>query len=296
VAGGLSLSVVLRLLGLAGVAAVAWGVLAAYRATRVPRYRLDLTPADFHLPFGLLTLTTADGIRLTGWRLVPPSPRGVVLVQHGYGTCRADPLRLIALVYEGGYAVVSVDFRGHGESGGHCTFGRQERLDVQAMVEAVAADQRLRRLPIGYLGISMGAAVGMLAAAEDPRIQAVVSDSSYARLAPMVWRYQRMAYGLPEAPFGWITGACLACALGVPLSSLDPARAVRMLRCPLMIIHGAEDLSIPVSHARELHAAAAGPKELWIVPGAGHVASVDQAGAEYPRRVMAFLERSLHLS
>lgn len=275
------------------MAAVGWGILAVQKATHPPRYRLELTPADWHLPFETLSLTAADGVRLAAWRLVPAAPRGVVLVQHGYGTCRADPLALIALVSRGGYAVVSCDFRGHGASGGRCTFGQGERLDVQAALDAVAADPRLRSLPVGYLGISLGAAIGILTAAVDPRIRAVISDSSYARLGEMVGRYQRLAYGVPAAPFGWVTAACLAVALRTPLAMLDPERAIGRLRCPVLIIHGALDQSIPVAHARALYAAAHEPKALWIIPEASHVTGINQAEQEYTRRVLDFLERGM---
>lgn len=270
-----------------------WGVYAVRTATHPPRYRLDLTPADLHLPSESLTITTADGVRLAGWLLIPPAPRGLILVQHGYGTCRADPLQLIALVFRGGYAVLSVDFRGHGESAGACTFGRDEPRDVRAMIEWATGDPRLRALPIGYFGISMGAAIGILTAAEEPRIRAIVSDSSYARVWPMVGRYQRLSYGLPEIPFGWVTGVCLTVALGTSLFALDPVRAARRLNCPLLIIHGGEDQSIPVRHARELYAASAGSRDLWIVPGASHVASIEYAPAAYAERVLAFFNRYL---
>lgn len=269
-------------------------MIAGHRATHPPRYHLALTPADLHLSYDPLTLRAADGVRLAGWRLVPPSPKGLILVQHGYGTCRGDPLALTALLYHGGYAVLSVDFRGHGESGGVCTFGHRERQDVRAMLDAAARDPALAALPVGYLGISMGAAVGLLTAAEDPRIRAVVSDSSYARFGPMVARYQRMMYHLPEAPFGWISAWCLAGRLGTWPGRLDPVRAVgRLAPRPLLVIHGAQDISIPAENARALDAAAGEPKQLWVVPGAGHVAGVYQDEPAYRQRVLGFFERGL---
>ena len=281
-----------------GVVAVAgWGLLTGYRATHLPRYRLNLTPGDLHLPYEPLTVTAEDGAQLVGWLVIPSTPRGIVLVQHGYGTCRADPLALTALVYRGGYAAASIDFRGHGESGGFCTFGRGERLDIKAVLDALAADARVNRLPVAYLGISMGAAVGILAAAEDPRIQAVISDSSYARLAPMVARYQWMTYRLPTVPFGWISTGCLSLELRTPLSRLDPIRAIgRIAPRPVLIIHGEQDASIPVEQAHALYAAAGEPRALWVVRGAGHVASINQDAPGYERRVLEFLEKALSSS
>ena len=283
-----------RLLGVGLVLAAGWGMLVSYQATHVPRYHLDLTPADLHLPYESLTLTAADGVQLAAWRLIPPSPRGVVFVQHGYGTCRADPLHLAALIYRGGYAVVSVDFRGHGESGGRCSFGQGERLDLRAALDAIAADPRLQYLPVGYFGISMGAAIGILMTAEEPRLRAIVSDSSYARFGPMVSRYQWLAYYLPEVPFGWITRACVSLRLGAWDRSLDPVHAIgKIAPRAVLIIHGDADASIPVRHARELYAAARDPKELWVIPGAAHVSGLYHAETEYAQRVLGFFARNL---
>lgn len=291
----LTMGALIALVALAAAAATGWGMFAVARATHPPRYRSELTPTDFHLQYESLTLTAADGVRLGAWVVLPSgTPRGVVMVQHGYGTCRADPLPFISLACRGGYAAVSVDFRGHGESGGRCTFGREERLDVLAALGAIRAHPALQGLPVAYLGISLGAAVGILTAASEPAIRAVIADSSYARLGPMVSRYQRLGYHLPEAPFGWVTGVCLAVALRTPLASLDPVRAVgRLSPRPLLVIHGEGDASIPASHARDLYQAAGGPKELWVVPGAAHVASIYQADLEYPQRVLAFLAKHL---
>lgn len=286
------IAVVVRLLAAGLFGGLIWGLIAGYRATHLPRFRLPLTPADLHLPYDSITLQTSDGVRLAGWRLVPATPRGVIIVQHGYGTCRADPLALIALLFRAGYAVMCVDFRGHGESGGTCSFGRAERLDVQAMLAAIGKDPQLQALPIGYLGISMGGAIGLLTAAEDPRIRVVVSDSSYAWIGAMVARYQQLMYHLPVVPFGWLSALCLGATLRTPLSRLDPVRAIgRIAPRPVLLIHGDQDLTIPMPHARALYAAAQEPKELWVVPGAGHVTSVFHVELEYSQRIATIFER-----
>jgi dipeptidyl aminopeptidase/acylaminoacyl peptidase len=61
----------------------------------------------------------------------------------------------------------------------------------------------------------------------------------------------------------------------------------------VLIIHGMEDRQVPAGHARQLYAAAGEPKELWIVPGAGHTGSLAQAPEEYAARVVAFFDRWL---
>jgi fermentation-respiration switch protein FrsA (DUF1100 family) len=198
------------------------------------------------------------------------------------------------MVFRGGLAVLSFDFRGHGESPGQCTFGKQEQLDIHAILDQIGQDACLAHLPIGYLGISLGGAIGLLAAAGDQRIQALLCDASYARLGPVVARHQRLTYGLPEAPFGWMTQGCLRAVLGIRTGELDPIEAIKKLSPrPVMIIHGKADESIPVQSAIDLHEAARSPKELWLVPGAAHVASFQVAPEEYTRRATMFFKENL---
>jgi len=60
---------------------------------------------------------------------------------------------------------------------------------------------------------------------------------------------------------------------------------------PLLIIQGGRDVYILPSEAQRLYAAAGEPKELWLVPEAGHRA-VDQVDPEgYYARVLGFFDR-----
>jgi hypothetical protein len=56
---------------------------------------------------------------------------------------------------------------------------------------------------------------------------------------------------------------------------------IRRLRAPLLVIHGDRDEIVPVSHGRALFEAAAEPKSLHVVPGAGHNDLIDTAAASY---------------
>ena len=61
----------------------------------------------------------------------------------------------------------------------------------------------------------------------------------------------------------------------------------------LLLIHGDRDSVIPVSHAHELFAAAAEPRELWIVPGVEHCGAYFADRPAYCRRAAEFFDRYL---
>jgi pimeloyl-ACP methyl ester carboxylesterase len=60
-------------------------------------------------------IRSRDGQRLPAVLLEPPSPRGGVVVSHGYGGTKEDVLGLALAFAVRGWAAVAIDLRGHGE-------------------------------------------------------------------------------------------------------------------------------------------------------------------------------------
>ena len=76
-------------------------------------------------------------------------------------------------------------------------------------------------------------------------------------------------------------------AYGVNLADGSPEESIRNLKTPVLLIHGQDDDRTPPSNSVVLaHANAAA--QLWLVPGAGHVAAYSTQPAEFQRRVLAW--------
>jgi hypothetical protein len=58
-----------------------------------------------------------------------------------------------------------------------------------------------------------------------------------------------------------------------------------------LLICGTRDANIPCRHAVRVYKAATGPKELWIVQGAGHASALGHDPTEYENRVVSFFEK-----
>jgi fermentation-respiration switch protein FrsA (DUF1100 family) len=83
--------------------------------------------------------------------------------------------------------------------------------------------------------------------------------------------------------------------LGVNTKTLRPLDHVRTITVPKLFIGGADDLHTTSREVQEMFEAAAEPRELWIVPGARHVDLCRFGKAEYERRILDFVSRSLRL-
>src|SRR5262249_37475828 len=126
------------LTGLAAASGVGY-VAAAYGGsrglTRVTPGAPRRTPSDLGLAWEPLTCRTADGLRLVGWAVTPPRPRGTVALFHGLRAGRAQTLGRTALLAAAGYRCVAFDHRAHGQSGGRrSSFGYYEGRDAAAVL------------------------------------------------------------------------------------------------------------------------------------------------------------------
>ena len=81
--------------------------------------------------------------------------------------------------------------------------------------------------------------------------------------------------------------------LGVAPRELRPVDAIRRIRCPLLIVGGTADRHTTEAQTRALFAAAPQPKELWLVPGAGHIDLLRYDPPGYRAHVLPFLEEHL---
>jgi uncharacterized protein len=249
-----------------------------------------VTPAELGLPYEEVRFTTDDGVTLSGW-LVPAQreTRSAVVLMHGFSWNRLGELAAFVPWLSQRYHVLQFDFRGHGTSGdADITLGTAERRDVAAAVRLLEG----RGLgPIALMGMSMGAAVAIVAAPDLP-VAAVVADAPYADLHnPIANRMQELHYPMPALGSRLIVAAAGLRARQRLLAPID--RVAGIAPRGLLIIGPREDRLIDHDQVLRLYEAAGDPKELYVVEGAGHPDAHALGGAEYERRVLDFLARHL---
>jgi fermentation-respiration switch protein FrsA (DUF1100 family) len=150
---------------------------------------------------------------------------------------------------------------------------------------------------IGGWGVSMGAITVLLAAAKSQAIRAIVADSAYPDVAPILEREIPKQSHLP----GFFSPSVLAAVralYGIDFYQVKPGDIVASLAPrPLFFIQGAADTYNPPSNlgvlVRDAEAAPNANVQSWMVPGAAHAQAYHVAGATYVSRLVSFYTAAL---
>jgi fermentation-respiration switch protein FrsA (DUF1100 family) len=290
-------------LGLAGLAVVGPSLYVANQLTQVAGTPLDSTLAPTIGPHwsDVSFLSRGDGLRLSGWLFRPDAPTGrSVIMVHGLKHNRIDANygsdRVARDLLQHGYAVLMFDLRACGDSEGtRFTLGNREYLDVLGAYDFMTQDgggTPFAPARMAVLGDSLGAASTLLAAPEMPDGGALVADSAFAELRPV------LEYKLPQEmplPAFYTTPILWFGPLFQMDADLRPVDRVRALpQRAFLFFHGTADDFVFPQQAEELRAASANPhSDLVLVPGAGHVKTYSADPADYMARVYRFFDEQL---
>ncbi len=299
---GKLLRILLILSLLLGVVYVGISAYMVDQLTLTTRRNVVNNPAADGLSFENISFRSRrDDVTLRGWLLKAADDQGrVVVMVHGYNSARDDEntgmYRVAKNLVERNFSVLMFDLRGYGQSQGErFSLAWFEQEDVRG---AIAFVQSRGYQHIGLLGYSMGGASSLLAAADEPAVQAVVADSAYADLMDVLDREVPRRSGLPGI---FTPGIVLMAKLmyGIEASAVKPAEAAARLGArPLLVIHGQDDRLIPFESAARIWNARYGPgtpdpATYMIVPGADHTQSFKTDNAAYMQKVGGFFAEHL---
>lgn len=215
--------------------------------------------------------------------------RTLVVIGHGV-TANKDrewALTLSQALMEAGFASLRFSFSGNGNSEGSFEESCPSKGagDLRAILDAV------HDCSVIYVGHSMGAAVGVMVAAEDERLQGLVSLAGMVHTAEFSRRKfgeitpgKDCMWGKPECPLSQIFLDDM-----VQLKSLqDTATSIHI---PWLLIHGDVDSVVPLEESVALEANHRGSRELITLRGADHIFS-DAAAGQMAQHVVNWLQKN----
>ena len=230
------------------------------------------TPKKFGLPFEECRFPTENQRSLFGWWIPAeqdPSAAVTLLLVHGWSRNLGRMLRYIQHLHPLGYNLLAFDARHHGSSDpdGHASmykFGQ----DIRAAVHyALTLDIDPEK--IGVVGLSIGGAGSIYAAALEPRIKAVVTVGAPAHPVDVMDR-EFKRHHLPGF-LRWIALKQIETKIGARYEDFAPVNNIAKAQAVFLVIHGDQDVVVVPSQGKKLlQASRPGQTELWTLPERGH--------------------------
>lgn len=225
---------------------------------------------------------THDGLAFALWLpLAADGPAtGAVVILHGAGSCKENHYDFARACIAIGFAAMSFDQRGHGDSEGP--------MDGRALDDVTSVASLLRRelgrtdVPLALRGSSMGGYLAIRAAA-DSRAQAVIAICPASASG--------LRRGLRDQTLGFDADVA---ALSELLDAGELQGVVDSLTAPVLLLHAQGDEQVPVQHSRELAAALRAPMSRLIELPGGHHRSIQHDG-ELQAVSLRFLQQAFGL-
>jgi len=203
-----------------------------------------------------VSFPTSDGVRLAGWFFAGTTPRNgiTVLLLHGNEGILPHYVPEARFLQTLGFNMLLFNYRGFGKSEGTTLGEATLDLDGAAALRYLTGERGIDPQFIALLGISLGTAVAANLATSSPcRAVALIGAFASAR-----HQARRIKPWLPEF------------LLDLLDSPFDTVGKINRANCPVLVVHGTNDLSIPPEQGRAIYEAARPPKRFILVPGAEH--------------------------
>jgi fermentation-respiration switch protein FrsA (DUF1100 family) len=209
------------------------------------------------------------GVTLIAWYQPPRKGMPTLLYFTGNAGNCSHRAGKIATIASDGYGVFMVNYRRYGGSGGRPS-ERKIAADALLAYDCLRA-QGVSSHDIVAYGESLGTAVATRLATQR-EVRALVLEApltSVVDVGKLAW---------PLLPLKLIMVDHFA--------TID---RIGQVRVPLFIVHGGRDATIPLDHARSLLRAAHEPKQLVVLPRAGHNDLYEQGAWQKVRGFLADL-------
>jgi abhydrolase domain-containing protein 17 len=222
-------------------------------------------PSSYSDSAEILKLTTTDGVKLSALYLPNPAAQQTILYSHGNASDLGDHRPNLTALQKAGFSVFAYDYRGYGTSEGKPSESGSYR-DIDAAYAYLTQTLRIPPQQIIAHGQSLGGAITIDLAARQP-VGGLVLESTFTSAFRVL------------LPFPFL-----------PFEKFHSMGKLPEINCPVLVIHGTQDPTIPFWHGEKLYGIAPQPKRFLWVEGADHENLVEVAGDRYFQAIRAFAQ------
>jgi len=244
-----------------------------------PSSVIEVTPKAFNLKYQevWIPVKAASGKveKIHGWWIPAAKPNAKVLLYlHGNGVNIGANAAHADRFHRMGFAVLIIDYRGYGLSEGSFPNETSVYQDAATAWNYLVKQRQIQASDIFIYGHSLGGAIAINLAVQQPKAAGLIVESSFSSIQDVV----NLRSQFKLFPVNFILN-----------QRFDSINKIKNLQLPVLFIHGTDDFVVPASMSKQLYAVAPEPKQLIIVPNAGHNDVAEVAGWQYFQTVEKFV-------
>jgi len=223
-------------------------------------------PASYSMGPDIMMLNADDGKQIAAYYLPVENAKRLLIYCHGNGEDIGDARPFLEEFQAKGIAVLAFDYPGYGLSSGKPS---ESGCFAATHVAYQHAVKELGYHPeqISLYGRSLGGGPACWLAAQEP-IGSLILDGTFTSTFRVMTQRKLVFWDV-----------------------FDNLKLLPKISCPVFVIHGTEDRTVPFSHAlRNFDAVQSEKTKLWV-EGAGHNNLVEIAGDRYWSAVLNFIQK-----
>jgi len=237
-----------------------------------------VTPADDAIPFEDLHIPVTGSEQIHAWWIPATQPSDKVLLMfHGNGYVleqAAGPAGEMIPLHHLGPNLLLVDYRGYGSSTPGTPNESRVCQDARAALGYLLNQRRLRMHDVILMGRSIGTGPATQLALEHPDAAGLILESAFTSVpdaAKAIWYLRAFPLSL------------------FIHNRFDNLSKIGSVHVPVFITVGTEDTLTPPQMAAALFQRANQPKQIYLVPEAGHNDIVGVGGEALKDQISAFI-------
>ena len=237
---------------------------------KVPSQTHHRTPMDEGVEFEEVNIPTKNNKKLFGWWINAEEKAPSIILVHGWGRNVGRLMPYIKNLQGKGFNILGFDSRHNGNSDPD-NFSSMIKFaeDISACIDFIEKKPTAEKGNIFLIGLSIGGAASIYAAANDFRIKKIVTVGAPSNPAHVMALHIRKKH-IPQ-PVIWIAFRIIEHRIGKRFSEISSCKNIWKTKAQVLIIHGTADKVVPFSQAEKiLQSANPGQAEIWAIEGKGH--------------------------
>lgn len=203
------------------------------------------------------------GLSIACHYLPADNTKATILYSHGNGEDLGHIRETLEFLNHLGFNVLAYEYPGYGQSKGDPSEANTY-VAAQAAYDYLTTELRTPAPCIYLYGRSLGGGPSVELARRNP-VGGIILEGAFVSAFRVKTRWQIL-----------------------PWDKFENLKKLEALRCPVLVIHGTHDHTVPFWHGKALHDAAPQEKmKLWV-EGAGHNNIIEAAGLAYQETLLAF--------